>query len=172
MITLGGRAARRVRRIDRDPPGAAATVTSPGEALALAAARLRAGAEPEVAWDGLDLEGGGGAAATVRAARELAHDLGAPLAELLDEVGTGVADDESAAGERHSALAGPITTGRVLAWLPAAGVLLALALGADVAGVASDGGVGTASVVGGMVLVGAGRLWTRALVRAAERDTS
>lgn len=144
--------------------------TKPGEALALAAARLRAGAEPATAWHGIEIADDGAPAATVHAARALAAELGAPLAELLDEVGAGVADDESAAAERRAALAGPASTGRILGWLPVAGTLLALVLGADVLGVARDGGAGTASVVGGIVLLLAGRAWSRALVRAAERS--
>lgn len=161
-------ASRRVSRLDAAAPAQVADI-GPGEALALAAARLRAGAEPAVAWHGIAIADDGAPAATVRAARELAVDLGAPLAELLDEVGAGVADDESAAAERASALAGPASTGRILGWLPVAGILLAVALGADVVAVASDGGVGTASVGGGVVLLLAGRAWSRALVRAAER---
>lgn len=170
MTWFGGRAARRVRRLARPVSRSSARAARPGEALALVAARLRAGAEPEQAWDDIRLDGDGAAGATVTAARALALELGAPLAELLDEVGSGVADDESAAAERRAALAGPAATGRVLGWLPVAGVLLALALGADVVAVAADGGVGTASVVGGAVLVVVGRVWTRALVRRAEQE--
>jgi len=138
------------------------------EALALVAARLRAGAEPEDAWRGVELVTSSGAA-TVRAARELARELGAPLAELLDEVGVGVTDDESAEAEREAALAGPAATGRLLGWLPVAGLLLALVLGADVLAVASDAGVGTASTAAGLVLVLVGQAWTRALVRTARK---
>lgn len=148
----------------------ATPTTPPGEAIALAAGRLRAGAEPGDAWQGIELSVDGAPAATVRAARSLAVEVGAPLAELLDEVGAGVSDDESAAAERRAALAGPASTGRILGWLPVAGSLLALALGADVLAVARDGGVGTVSVVVGTVLLLAGRAWSRALVRAAERS--
>ena len=164
-------AGHRLRRLDRPVSAGPVSVAGPGEALALAAARLRAGAEPEQAWHGITIADDGAPAATVRAARQLAVELGAPLAGLLDEVGTGVADDESAAAERRAALAGPASTGRVLGWLPVAGILLALALGADVVAVASDGGVGSASVIGGVVLLVIGRAWSRALVRGAERSS-
>jgi len=138
---------------------------SPGEALALVAARLRAGAGPEEAWAGVPVSDH----PTVRAAERLARELGAPLAEVLDEVAVGVADDEAAEGERRAALAGPTTTARVLAWLPAGGVLLALALGADLLAVATDGRLGTASLGLGLVLLGLGRVWVQVLVRAARR---
>ena len=158
--------ARRVRGLVREPPRAALAA---GEALALAAARLRAGAQPERAWAGIEVDDGGPAARTVLAAGRLARELGAPLAEVLDEVAAGVADDEAAEAERRAALAGPSATARVLVWLPVCGVLLGLALGADVLGVAADGRLGSVSVVGGLVLLLAGRAWTRLLVRAARQ---
>jgi len=158
--------ARRARGLLREAPS---PELAAGEALALAAARLRAGADPARAWRGIHVAEAGAAAATVRAAERLALELGAPLAEVLDEVAAGVADDESAEAERRAALAGPATTARVLVWLPAGGVLLGFALGADLVGVALDGGLGSASVVGGVALLLAGRVWTRLLVRAARR---
>lgn len=160
--------ARRVRQLAR-PPRTRVVTLAAGEALALAAARLRAGADPARAWDGFEVSEDGPATTTVRAAERLALELGAPLAEVLDEVAAGVADDESAEAERRAALAGPATTARVLVWLPAGGVVLGLALGADLVGVALDGRIGSASVVVGGLLLLAGRAWTRVLVRAARR---
>ena len=112
----------------------------------------------------------GAAAATVRAAERLAHELGAPLAEVLDEVASGVSDDESAEAERRAAIAGPAATARVLLWLPVGGIVLGISLGADLLDVALDGRIGSVSAVVGLVLLVAGRAWTRLLVRAAERS--
>jgi len=168
MTWLASVSSRRLRSLQQGPSDGG-PVLAAGEALAVVAARLRAGADPARAWLGITIDDDGGlAATTVRAAERLARELGAPLAEVLDEVGAGVADDEAAAADRRIAIAGPATTARVLAWLPAAGLLLGLALGADLVAIALDGGIGSASVVVGPALLGAGRAWTRLLVRAAE----
>lgn len=170
MTWLASVSGRRARRLEDEPSEHGAPLAA-GEALALVAARLRAGAAPARAWLGITIDDDGGhAAATVRAAERLARELGAPLAEVLDEVGAGIVDDEAAAAERRIAIAGPATTARILAWLPAAGLLLGLALGADLVAIALDGGIGSASVVVGLALLCAGRAWTRLLVRAAERS--
>jgi len=161
-------AAQRVRALARSPVGRGTTLAA-GEALALVAARLRAGADPGRAWHGIEVSDDG-PVATVHAAERLARELGAPLAEVLDEVAAGVADDESAEAERRAALAGPATTARVLVWLPAGGMLLGLVLGADVVAVALDGRIGSACAVVGVLLLATGRAWTRLLVRAARRS--
>lgn len=169
MIALGGTASRRVRRLT-SPPASGTVPLAAGEALALVAARLRAGADPERAWHDVTMSDDGPAAATVRAAERLADELGAPLAEVLDEVASGVSDDESAEAERRAAIAGPAATARVLLWLPVGGIVLGIALGADLLDVALDGRIGSVSAVVGLVLLVAGRAWTRLLVRAAERS--
>ncbi len=168
MIVLGGVASRRARLLTRPPTGRTIPLAA-GEALALVAARLRAGADPTRAWHGVSVSDDGPAAATVRAAERLARELGSPLAEVLDEVASGVSDDESAEAERRAAIAGPAATARVLVWLPVGGLVLGLALGADLLGIAFDGRIGSASVVVGLASLAVGRGWTRLLVRVAER---
>ncbi|NLF03411.1 MAG: type II secretion protein F [Actinomycetales bacterium] len=160
-------AGRRVRALERSPVERTTRLAA-GEALALVAARLRAGADPGRAWSGIEVSDDG-PAATVHAAERLARELGAPLAEVLDEVAAGVADDEAAEAERRAALAGPASTARVLVWLPVGGILLGLVLGAGVLGVALDGRIGSVCAVVGVLLLAAGRAWTRLLVRAARR---
>jgi tight adherence protein B len=103
------------------------------------------------------------------AAGRLAARTGAPLADVLDRVGGAMARDAEAAGQRTAALAGPRATARVLAWLPASGVLLGFALGADPAAVLLDGGAGTMLLVLGALLTAAGQVWSRRCVRAALR---
>ncbi|MFC6508518.1 type II secretion system F family protein [Promicromonospora citrea] len=146
-------------------------------------ALLRAGASPGVAWsraagvgagltgvpdqDGLAQVLGPRHAEAVVAATRLALDVGAPLGRVLEEVaGTLVAEAEATA-DRDAALAAPRTTGQLLVWLPLAGALLGWGLGADPVASATDGGVGTASVVLGLVLAGLGRVWADRLVAAA-----
>lgn len=146
-------------------------------------ALLRAGSPPGAAWSRavgveVDLAGVPDIAALARvlgvrhaeavvAATRLALDVGAPLGRVLDQVaGTLVAEAEARA-ERDAALAGPRTTGRLLMWLPIAGGFLGWALGADPVATATDGGVGTAAVGVGLVLLVAGRVWSDRLVAAA-----
>jgi hypothetical protein len=146
-------------------------------------ALLKAGSPPGAAWSravgvGADLAGvpdvdalarvlGVRHAEAVVAATRLALDVGAPLGRVLEQVaGTLVAEAEARA-ERDAALAGPRTTGRLLMWLPIAGGFLGWALGADPVATAMDGGVGTAAVGVGFVLLVAGRVWSDRLVAAA-----
>jgi len=152
--------------------------------VAQVGALLRAGQAPGAAWHratGVRADATGtpraedlaphvGGAATARAvvaACRLAADVGAPLAAVLDEVAATIAADAEARAERDAALAGPRATSRVLLWLPAVGVLLGYVLGADPLATALDGGVGTAGLAVGVLLLVAGRAWSRRLVARA-----
>lgn len=152
--------------------------------VARVAALLRAGASPGGAWgqavgvrvdaDGVpdaaslvDHVGGVGRAEAVVAACRLAGDVGAPLAEVLEEVAALVADEARAAGERAAAFAGPRTTIRILGWLPVVGILLGLALGADPIATAFDGRAGTVAMLLGVAFLLAGRRWSGRLLRGA-----
>lgn len=153
--------------------------------VAQVSALLRAGAPPGAAWtraagvpvdslgvpDVAALGGivGDGPARAVCAATRLALTVGAPLGRVLEAVSDALVAQAEAEADRDAALAGPRTTARVLLGLPAAGVLLAWTLGADPIAVASDGGVGTAAVAAGVVLLAVGRWWTGRLVDAARR---
>jgi len=151
---------------------------------------LRSGAAPRAAWEravGVRVDaagvprptdlaphvGGLPTAHALVAACRLAVEVGAPLASVLDEVAASAAADAEARAERDAALAGPRATARVLLWLPAVGVLLGYVLGADPLGTATDGGLGTAGVLLGVLLLLAGRVWSSRLVeraRAAGED--
>lgn len=154
--------------------------------LASVAAALRAGAPPAVAWqrgwavrsddgeprwaDLVDRCGGDASvAAAVRATARLAHTSGAPPAMVLDRLAAVLADEEEIAGQRRAAMAGPLATARLLAWLPLFGVLLGTALGADPMGVLLDGGLGTALLLGAGLLTWAGRRWSGRLLAVAAR---
>ena len=147
------------------------------------AARLRAGAAPGAAWTAALGRPVGPAGPTVadlarapddrKAARvvvvagRLAADLGTPLAPLLDDVARRLAADAEAEGERRAALAGPRATARVLTGLPALGVVLGSAVGADPVAVLLDGATGTGCLAAGVALLLAGRAWTGRLARQA-----
>ncbi len=153
-------------------------------AVAQVAALLRAGAPPGAAWSrGLGVPsdptgvpeeselapavGGLAPARALVAAARLARDVGAPLGGVLEAVSARLVAEAEARAERDAALAGPQATARVLLWLPAVGVLLGWALGADPLATATDGGAGTAAVGLGLVLLALGRTWTARLVAAA-----
>lgn len=153
-------------------------------AVATVAAALRSGAAPTVAWRrGLGVPAHAGvpewadlaarcpdephAVGAVLAAARLAHEIGAPLAPVLDAVVSALARDADAEARRRSALAGPLATARLLAWLPVLGIALGWVLGADPFAVLLDGGGGTALLGAGAAATWVGRRWTARHVRAA-----
>ena len=101
------------------------------------------------------------------AACRLAAETGAPLAAVLDVIVETLVAASRAEQDRDAALAGPRSTARVLAWLPAIGVVVGTALGADPLGLVLDGGLGALALVGGLVLVGVGHRWTARLLARA-----
>ncbi|MDD9207458.1 type II secretion protein F [Georgenia sp. 10Sc9-8] len=162
------------------------------------AARLRAGADVETAWatawrrrtgaeptgplmgpDGVPAPlhhlaaargGAVGAVPGTVAACRLTHELGAPLAPVLEQCATGIAESDHAHRARAVALAGPRSTARLLGALPVLGLLLGGVVGADPVAVLLDGGVGTACLLAGLTLLALGHWWTARLTRAAEGD--
>lgn len=107
------------------------------------------------------------AARAVHAAARLSAVAGTAPAAMLDRVVDGLVRDAEEAAQRRSAIAGPQTTARLLAWLPALGLLLGLALGADPAAVLLDGGGGSGLLLAGGALTAIGHEWGRRYVRAA-----
>lgn len=182
--------ARWVSEVGRPAGGAAGAShpTSAGAApyggLAAVAAALRAGAPPALAWqrgwgvrceDGVPrwdelvarCDGDLSVAAAVRAAARLSGATGAPPAAVLDRLGGVLADEAEIAGQRRAAMAGPHATARLLAWLPAFGVALGAAVGADPVGVLLDGRGGTLLVLGSGLLTWSGRRWSHRLLADA-----
>ena len=70
-------------------------------------------------------------AASVALACRFSHDLGAPLADVLDAIGSAIDDAQALEEARRVAAAGPLMSARVLAALPLVGIACALALGAS-----------------------------------------
>ncbi|GAA3509377.1 hypothetical protein [Georgenia daeguensis] len=101
------------------------------------------------------------------AACRLTHELGAPLAEVLVRCADGLTEAGHARAARAVALAGPRATARLLGWLPVLGLVLGAGIGADPVGVLLGGGLGSACLLAGVVLMVAGRRWVVALERAA-----
>ncbi|PFG39238.1 tight adherence protein B [Georgenia soli] len=101
------------------------------------------------------------------AACRLTHELGAPLAEVLQRCAEGLTEAGHARAARAVALAGPRATARLLGWLPLLGLLLGAGIGADPVGVLLGGGLGSACLLAGVALMVLGRRWVAALERAA-----
>ena len=100
----------------------------------------------------------------VAAAWQVAERAGAPLGQTLRAVAEAVRDAAEAEREAAVALSGPRATARLVSWLPAAGALLSVGLGADIVGAATST-VGAVAIGAGLTLMAAGRQWMRSLLR-------
>ena len=96
-------------------------------------------------------------AASVALACRFSHDLGAPLADVLDAIGSAIDDAQALEEARRVAAAGPLMSARVLAALPLVGIACALALGASPWQFYMGGTVGRMCAFVGGSRVGGGR---------------
>lgn len=161
------------------------------QVLEAVAAQVRGGAVPSAAWDcALDVIGpsaghlpragsdplaralremgtGDPLVASVAAAWALAQDVGASLADVLDQVAAGLRAEAEIEAEIQASLAAPRATARLLAGLPVAGVGLGELIGAGPLGVLVGTPTGRLAGLAGVGLAVAGQLWTRRLVARA-----
>jgi tight adherence protein B len=101
------------------------------------------------------------------AAWAVADAAGAALSPSLRQLAVAARDRAETDLEIEVALAGPLATARLVAWLPAVGLGLGVAMGVDVLGTLVGSPLGWGMLGGGVVLVAAGRRWTRSLTRRA-----
>jgi tight adherence protein B len=101
------------------------------------------------------------------AACRLTHEIGAPMAQVLDRCAQGLTEAGQARSARAVALAGPRASARLIGVLPLLGLVMGAAVGADPLAVLLGGGAGTACLVAGVALLVAGNRWVAALERAA-----
>lgn len=113
------------------------------------------------------LRGGGGAWVDVASVWAVATSVGAPLAETLRSAVSALRDAAEVRAEVTVALAEPAATGRLLSWLPLAGLPLGFVLGIDTLGVLVGDPLGVGCVVTGLALVGFARSWVARLARQA-----
>lgn len=171
-----------------------AVVTSELSAL------LRAGALPARAWElatrGLAEDPSGAqlrsAAAAIAEARNPSEDLrhshdagvralgaawwvsehtGAPLAQVLDSVASAIRDADDAARARKAAMAGPVTTARILAVLPVLGLLMGQAIGAKPLQTLVSTPYGRLCAVIGLICAVLGWWWTSRLIATARAES-
>lgn len=107
--------------------------------------------------------------ADVGVAWRVAREVGAPLAPTLRGLSSAIRDAEQSRDDVRVALAEPRATARLVAWLPAVGVLLAVALGFDPLRTVSSP-LGLACLVAGAVLMLIAHLWTRSLLCKAQPE--
>lgn len=166
-------------RGSRAPAATAAVRVSDTERLAAVAAAARSGLTAEQAWaewdggrtavdDGVPrLDRDDALAADARVAARLARSAGVPLSELVGALARLEAAREQARLSREVALAGPRASSRLLTWLPALGLALGVIVEPATARVLFATPLGWALALVAALLVGVGRAWMRALVRAA-----
>ncbi len=120
----------------------------------------------EAAW----LDGRRGATAgLIAAVLDVAQETGAPMAPTLERLAGLLREQAAQRRALEAALAGPRATARLVMVLPLVGLGFGFALGLDVLGAASSGGIGTWSVLAGAALLVAAWGWSRAIVRRAAR---
>lgn len=104
----------------------------------------------------------------VAACWEVAVEGGAGLAEGLDKISCALRAERDQREELRALLAGPRSTAVVLALLPAFGLLLGAAMGADPVEVLLHSPAGLVCLGLGVLLEWAGLAWVARLVRTAE----
>ncbi len=107
-------------------------------------------------------------AAALEAALTVSRQTGAPLADLVARLAAVESAAATAGHELEAALAGPRTSGRLLAVLPAAGCLLGSLSGARTIPFLTGTGVGGVCLLLGVLLDATGLLWLDRLASAAD----
>jgi tight adherence protein B len=152
----------------RSPPHALAVAApaAPGlleEAVAVAALA----GDPEPALRRAAGQPGASALADLAAAWQVAVGGGAPLSALLERMRLSVAAETAAAREAEEQVAPVRATARVLAVLPALGLLLGGAVGVNSLALLTGTVWGQACLLFAVALVATGLAWVAALVRSA-----
>lgn len=98
---------------------------------------------------------------------DVAETSGCPLADLLTRFAAQLEAEEDSEAARQTALAGPKATVRLLSWLPVLGLALGMALGVDPLGILLGNFLGVATLIMGLLLTVAGRVWSSRLVASA-----
>jgi tight adherence protein B len=154
-------------RAGRSAPDALAGAAAVAPMLVAPAARAAAlGGDPTAALRAGAGTPGADTMGDIAAAWAVAQSTGAPLADLLSRAAARAEDDLVTGREVEEQLAPVRATARVLAVLPAMGLLLGAGLGVDVVSLLLGTGWGQLCLLGAVALVASG-LW--ALERVAQR---
>ncbi|MFI7533791.1 type II secretion system F family protein [Streptosporangium sp. NPDC049376] len=114
-------------------------------------------------------EQGGEAFHDLAACWRVSTTTGAALSVLVDRVAASLGEARSHRQDLAAQLAGARATARLLAFLPALGLLMATGLGMDPLGFLFGGPAGAGCLLAGLALDGCGLWWTNRLVARAQR---
>lgn len=147
---------------------AAATEAGPlARRVATAAEAVRLGADPVQEIEELAGEPGAAALTAVAACLAAARRVGAPVADVLDALVTGLDMRARLVADLDAALAGSRATVQVLVALPLAGLALGASFGAPVGHVLLGTPAGRLMLLGAALLDVIGAAWMTALARRA-----
>ncbi|MFF4015184.1 type II secretion system F family protein [Streptomyces sp. NPDC001843] len=139
-----------------------------GEAQATVLAAARFGGDVPGALAGAARQPGAEGLLGLAACWRVAVDQGAGLATGLDRLGAALRAERDQHADMRAQLAGARATAVMLAALPALGLLLGTAMGADPLHVLLHSGAGLGCLLVGGLLETAGLWWSARIVRAAE----
>ena len=107
---------------------------------------------------------------SVAACWEVSESSGAGLAVALERLTAAARSAEEVRVQLQAHLAAPRATARMLALLPAIGILLGMSLGGDPLGWLLGTTIGRLCLLGGVVLTGLGLWWVHRIAASVERD--
>lgn len=147
-------------RVGQVPAVALLTVAAEFEVLAPAAAAQRVGAPVVPALRETAAAPGGAGMGLIAAAWQLADRTGTPLAAALEQTGATLAEEEQVRATVESELAPARATGRLLAVLPLAGLVVGVVIGGDPIAFLLSTPIGNGCLLGGALLAAGGMLWS------------
>ncbi|HEY9293951.1 MAG TPA: hypothetical protein VIP98_21935 [Microlunatus sp.] len=146
-------------RIGQVPLAALRSAADDCPILQPAVATAELGGDVTARWHAQATESGQSGLSDLARAWDLSTITGAGMAEALDDVADGLAEDESLGLVINSEAAGPRASGKVMAALPLVGIGLGYLIGGDPVGFLTGSPWGWACLVAGSVFVAAGVLW-------------
>jgi tight adherence protein B len=99
----------------------------------------------------------------------LSEQTGAPLSELVEQLADSVDEAAELTAAVETATAGPKLTQLILTLLPAGGLALGQIMGASPLATLLGSSVGILCLSAGLLLLGAGRLWSRHMIQKVTR---
>ncbi|WP_150461379.1 hypothetical protein [Nesterenkonia ebinurensis] len=99
----------------------------------------------------------------------LSEQTGAPLSELVEQMASSADDSADLAAAVQTAVAGPKLTQLLLILLPVGGLGLGQLMGASPLAALFGGGLGLACLLGGVLCLLVGRVWSARMINAVMR---
>jgi tight adherence protein B len=154
-------------RVGRLPTDALAIAAEDCQILRPAQTAQLLGGDVTAIWHAQSRRRGHGGLAELARAWQISTRIGAPMAAVLERVAESMAAEESVRAVVAGELAGPRATGKIMAFLPLAGLALGYALGGDPIDFLLQSSLGWGCLVGGVGLAAAGVLWVESLAQRA-----